>query len=199
MVRAFVAVELPDRVAAALEPALGALGGAEIRGLRPVASGAAHLTLRFLGDVPGDRIPAISEALDLAASALGPFNLRLGEPGAFPPSGPPGVLWIGLEGDTAAASLLQGAVGDALASLGYPPEERDFTPHVTLARLGRTASRPERERALDALRDVLNAHPPTGAAFTVRSVGLMRSRLSRHGAKYERLAVARLGTGAGDA
>ena len=100
-VRAFVAVELPPGVRDALSvvrPIAWTLAG--IGGLRTVEPSSAHLTLKFLGNVPvSSRVAAIEDALVDAASGSRRFRLRLGETGTFPGRGAPRVLWVGLAGD----------------------------------------------------------------------------------------------------
>ena len=194
-VRAFVSVDLPDAVRTALKPTLDALAAERIRGLRTVRAESAHITLRFLGNVPSGRLTAVAEALSAAARRVEPFQLRLGEVGSFPSSGAPSVLWIGLSDGLREARRLHEVVTDSLAALGWPAEERGFSPHITLARLAGGSSRPARR---DALR-VASSTPPQRLTFDVRSVCLMRSRLEREGARYDRLADARLGRFGGDA
>ncbi len=193
--RAFVVVELPPRVVVALEPTLSALREADLSGLLPVTSGSAHITLRFLGDVPADRLEALPEALAVDAGLFPPFQLRLGEPGAFPAKGPPGVLWVGVEGDVDAARRLYVLVDHAVKSRGHPAEDRKFAAHITVARLARNAAGLYRRRALQVLKE----SPPNKVAFEVDSIGLMTSHLSLAGARYERLATVPLGSRARDA
>ena len=194
-VRAFVAVELPQAVKIALKPTLDALAAERIRGLRTVRAESAHITLRFLGDVPSDRLVSVVEALSGAARCVRPFRLRLGDVGSFPSSGAPSVLWIGLSGGLEEAGRLYEAVTESLAALDWPAEGRRFSPHITLARLASGASRPARRGALR----VASSAPPQRLTFDVRSVCLMRSRLERAGARYDKLTDARLGRSGGDA
>jgi 2'-5' RNA ligase len=151
-----------------------------------------HITLRFLGDVPAEGLEPISEAMSRAAHAVPEFRLRLGSYGAFPPEGPPRVLWVGLNGDIAAVRRLHASLQEELSSLGHWPETRPFTPHITLARLARNAGHADRRRALQALK----ASGPGHADFEVGSLSLMASHLKTQGAnsgpRYEKLAVATL-------
>lgn len=193
--RAFVSVELPQAVKGALRPTLDALAAERIRGLRAVRAESAHITLRFLGDVPADRLADVSGALSEAARRVHPFRMRLGEVGSFPSPGAPSVLWVGLSGGLEEAGRLHEVVTESLAALDWPAEERGFLPHITLARLAGRTSRPARR---DALRVALST-PPRRLTFDVRSVCLMRSRLGREGARYDKLVDARLGRAGGDA
>lgn len=193
--RAFVSIDLPHAVRVALKPTLDALAAERIRGLRTVRAESTHITLRFLGNVSSGRLDSVARALATAARCVEPFQLRLGEVGSFPSSGAPSVLWIGLSGGLREAGRLYEAVTESLAALDWPAEERGFSPHITLARLAGGASRPARR---DALR-VASSTPPQRLTFDVLSVCLMRSRLERAGARYDKLADARLGRFGGDA
>jgi 2'-5' RNA ligase len=193
--RAFIAIGLPPDVAAALEPALGALRKADLPGLRPVATGSTHITLRFLGELSKSRLDSIAGALANVARRSRSFELDLDEVGSFPSKGPPGVLWVGLKGDVAAARRLHAVLEVALTELGHPAEKRAFSPHITLARMFRSAAVPDRMRALE----ILKASAPGPAVFAIESVNLMASELNRYGPRYQVLATAPFGARAGNA
>ena len=184
-IRAFVAVEMPPEVREALSAVVRSLDACRIGGLRTVDPASAHLTLKFLGNVPAPRVGAIEEALVDAATRSAPFRLRLGETGTFPERGAPRVLWVGLAGDTDALAALRSRTEAALEPLGFAPESRPFRPHLTLARMGDRSALADRNRA----RDALSSSPvEPGPAFRVESISLMRSILRPEGARYERLA-----------
>ncbi|WNQ10183.1 RNA 2',3'-cyclic phosphodiesterase [Paenibacillus aurantius] len=92
-----------------------------------------HITLQFLGGVPSSQIETIKEAL--AREPLGePFRLALSRLGTFGASSAPRVLWAGLQGDLPSLARLQQTVTTLMTPFGYPPEDRPFKPHITLAR-----------------------------------------------------------------
>lgn len=135
----------------ALPPAAKPPGLADLlRRLRWTPPGNGHLTLRFLGNVPAPRIPELATAL--AQVAFAPFMLAVGKAGAFPASGAPRVVWLGLARGGKECASLAGAVNAALAPLGFAPEVRPFAPHLTLARVheARSGDRPENDRPEDA-------------------------------------------------
>lgn len=183
-VRAFVAIELPPTVKETLAAVVSELKAAGIGGLRPVRPEGVHLTLKFLGDVPADRIGAIGEAAGRAASLHAPFALSLSGVGAFPGGRAPRVLWAGIAGDLERLAALQASVDDCLSELGFARERRAFNPHLTLARLRDSASREDRARALRVLE---SAQPSRSAGFVVDGVALFQSTLSPGGAVYRRL------------
>ena len=118
-----------------------------------------------------------------------PIPLGLAGAGCFPNLDRPRVLWVGIGGDTAGLARLQRDVEAQLAGLGYRPEARAFSPHLTLARMRDTAM-PEDLRRLGQAMRVL-AVPAT--AFTAESVALIRSDLRPAGAVYTTLAALTLG------
>jgi len=149
-----------------------------------------HLTLRFLGDVDPEIVPAITAQLADAARKSGRFTLTLGAVGAFPSLRQPRVLWVGLTGEIQRLRLLHSRVEGALSQVGFPPEKRPFGPHLTVGRI-RQADGPRLARGAGvAFGRVILPEPPP--AIAVESVALLRSHLKPSGVEYERLFEARL-------
>ena len=188
--RSFVAIELPSEARRRLGTLVAGLREAGVRGLRPVNPEAVHLTLKFLGDVPASQLDAVSAALEGAAAAADPFDLELRGLGGFPDLRRPRVLWVGIGGDLEALQRLYEALEESLAPLGFPPEGRAFTPHLTLARLRDGTLIEERARAAAHLTSLAWEE---GAAVPVEGVNLMRSTLRPGGAVYSRLRWVGLG------
>ena len=183
-VRLFVAVELPDAVKIELDRLVQALKAADTGGLRPVRPEGIHLTLKFLGDVESERVDAVAEALSISAAQHSPFRLELGQAGAFPNLRRPRVLWVGVDGDMEALASLQADVEGELENAGFARDNRDFHPHLTLARV-RDGSRPASvRRAAELLIDTSFAR---GADIPVESVSLMRTELRPDGAIHQRV------------
>ena len=188
-VRAFVAIELPDHVRQALHRMQGRLGSERDRSAKWVAPEGIHLTLHFFGDVAVELVPGISGALGRAAARSSPIPLCLAGAGCFPNVDRPRVLWVGLGGDTQGLARLQREVEAQLAGLGYRPEARAFSPHLTLARVRDTAMPEDLRRLGQAMRGL--AVPAT--AFAAESVALIRSDLRPTGAVYTTLTALTLG------
>jgi 2'-5' RNA ligase len=181
-VRCFVAVDVSDDVRAALARVQRRLRtGAPNADVRWVDVGGIHLTLAFLGAVADERPPEILAALARAAAGRRQIALAAREVGGFPSRRRPRVLWVGVGGEVAALARLAGAVAAALEPLGFPPEERPFHPHLTLARVRSPRGLGRLVAALEA------AGEPDLGAWTVREVVLYRSRLRPGGAVYEAL------------
>lgn len=128
MVRLFVAIEIPQQIKDDL-----ARFTKEVPGARWVPADQNHLTLRFIGDVEPNDLAAIKEVLGKLRFPRFPLELR--GVGHFPPGHrPPRVLWIGVA-ESRALLELQKEVELSLLGTGIPPDERPFSPHLTLARL----------------------------------------------------------------
>ena len=183
--RLFVAVELDEAVRAAAARAADDLRQQVRRtGLdaRWVVFDNLHLTLAFIGQIE-DR------SADSFAAALGqpfaqrPFRLRLGRCGVFPPSGPPRVIWIGLADGAEALRHLQQEVVRRLQPLGFEPERRPFSAHLTIARV-----KDVRHAGARAARAMITGLSAPDASCLITRVTLFRSHLSPKGSRYEVMA-----------
>ena len=190
-VRTFIAIELPEQVKALLarlQERLRRTGNDAVKWVDPQGI---HLTLRFLGEIPASHLPDIERALMQAAQRSEPFWLETDGVGAFPSIGRPRVIWVAVQGDVAALQRLKMAVDEALRPLRFPPEDRPFSPHLTLGRVRPSAS-PQEIRGLAAL--LRSTSWEERATFEAHAVSLMRSDLAPRGAIYTPLAVFRLGS-----
>ncbi len=191
MLRLFVAIELPDDVRASLAATMQRLrdaGAADaLRWVRPESI---HITLKFLGAVEDERVPALRTALRLGVHDAAPFDLATGALGSFGGRRNLRVVWTGVAGDTHALDSLAERVEAALTPLGFPRESRPFAAHLTLARVHDGTPPQERERIHALLATV---PPPPATVFHVDRCSLMRSRLQRGGAIYDALNIYDLG------
>jgi 2'-5' RNA ligase len=145
-----------------------------------------HLTLQFLGDILPDQVEAVADALRDACAGRAPFAFELSGAGVFPSLNRPRVVWVGVVEPSGALAALQQHVVRALAPLGFSPEERGFTPHLTIGRAARDAGRRDLA-ALGAL--VARASIGSLGRVAVDHVNLMKSDLKPDGAVYTPLAV----------
>lgn len=127
MIRLFVALELPESVRDRLALLSGGVPGA-----RWTERENFHLTLRFIGEVENGLLGEIDGALSEVSAPA--FDIVLDGIGRFGTGSRSRVLWTGVERNEALAHLNQ-KVESALVRIGLPPEERRYSPHVTLARL----------------------------------------------------------------
>ena len=132
MIRLFVAIELPVE----LKERLFAMGGG-VPGAKWVRPENLHLTLRFIGEVGEGRLGDIDAALPAVRSPA--FDLTLADTGHFSSRRASRVLWVGVE-KTETLSRLQARVEAACVGAGLEPEGRNYSAHITLARLNRAPS-----------------------------------------------------------
>jgi 2'-5' RNA ligase len=161
---------------------------AGVETLRPVASGVVwvaadnlHVTVKFLGGVDRSRLELVDAALARAVTGVAPLELAIAGLGAFPTAARARVIWAGVGGDREALGALAMRVERELTSIGFSPEDRAFSPHVTL---GRVREPRRNERLADALGR--GASEAFGRARIDR-LSLMRSDLSREGSRYTEL------------
>jgi 2'-5' RNA ligase len=189
--RTFIAIELDGTLKAALHCAQERLGGqVPARSVRWVQPDGIHLTLKFLGDTPADKVEAVKAALARAAAKVEPFHFSLVGLGAFPNTRQPRVVWVGLQEPSGALSRLQREVEVQVAPLGFPTERRAFSPHLTLGRVQQVASRTDVRQIGEAVAASL---VDTLGEMRVMCVFYIMSDLRPGGAVYTTLGEARLG------
>jgi len=188
-VRSFIAVELPAELKAELHHLEDGLKLGNQSFVKWVDPYGIHLTLKFLGNVAANRIDEIIGVMQDTTRGITSFHLDVGELGVFPNLRRVQVAWIGLKGDVEKLRLLQQRIESGLVPLGFAPESRKFTPHLTLARLRNQASPSERQR-FGGLITSTNFEAIHG--IEVDCLSLMRSQLTREGAIYSRISTVEL-------
>jgi RNA 2',3'-cyclic 3'-phosphodiesterase len=174
MPRLFVAIDLPEQVKARLSGFPPELPLATWVGIEQL-----HLTLRFIGEVDGNTAVLIKSSLSKIRFAR--FPLTLSGVGHFPPGHHPRVLWVGMQ-QCDPLIRLQQAVELALIDTAIPPEERRFSPHITLARLKDTPA--------SAVARFETKHGELSCpTFEVTEFLLYSSVLTRHGAIHTKEGV----------
>ncbi|WP_456430750.1 RNA 2',3'-cyclic phosphodiesterase [Thermosulfuriphilus sp.] len=176
MVRTFLAIPLPTSVKEVLAHLIEELKdlAADVRWVRPESI---HLTLWFFGSLEERRLGYLIEALE--REDLGDvFSLQAEGLGFFPPGGRPRVIWAGVSGDLDRLKALKEGLDRLVAPLGFRPEKRPFSPHLTLGRL-------KSNRGLASLLKRLASFKGLKTpSFEVREIVLYRSDLRPNGAYY---------------
>jgi 2'-5' RNA ligase len=93
-----------------------------------------HLTLKFVGDTPEESIEDVRGVMQKVADQMTPFKIIIQGVGCFPKIERPRVMWVGLDGEIDKLNHLVTAVHDGLDPLGFPRDEKEFHPHITMAR-----------------------------------------------------------------
>jgi RNA 2',3'-cyclic 3'-phosphodiesterase len=190
--RVFIAILAPKNIATRLALLPNAMEP-HVPLLKNVTPDNLHLTLRFLGETPPERLQDIEDAVrDSAFRNL--FTLTLDRLGAFPNDRSPRVLWVGFKPDTGLEALreLHSQLEDGLATHGFPSEGRGLSPHLTLARVRDHVTTGEKRVLGDQWRKIA-ADYHGSETFDVTEVVVMRSDLSSSGPQYSALARVPLG------
>lgn len=138
-----------------------------------------HFTLRFLGTVEEAALVSLRTGLRSAVQGTPQFNVEIAGIGGFPSRNNPRVLWAGVSVGADSMKRLAEAVENEVVRLGFKPEDKGFSPHLTL---GRIRSRFGLERVLRLVDGLVSWR---GGSMTVRSVWLMRSTLTPAGPIYD--------------
>jgi 2'-5' RNA ligase len=181
-VRLFIAIEFPEPLRRNTQ-AFARSVAKEIpdpqRQLRWVGENQLHLTLKFLGETPEEKLQPLAAALEEVAERFAPFSLGLGGLGSFGSRDHLRVIWLGMKEGSETAGKLAESVESACQELGFAPENRHFHPHITLARCKAGNCRTD----LGAL----PAHvveTPLGS-FIADHLALIKSTLTPDGPRYE--------------
>ena len=176
--RAFIAVDLPEHVRVALADAQQAFRGAsrEARWTRPEGI---HLTLKFLGEITDAQTKQVVEALT-RIGRFEPFSIEVKGFGFFPQARRPRVFWAGIAAPPALAELAS-RVESSMEIAGFAREDREFAPHLTLARFQVPRPQPELEAAVVGRSNGLLGE------FEVSGFFLFESKLSPQGAQYRKV------------
>ena len=194
MTRTFIAIELSDEARNHITRELRRLAQA-LPHLRWVDPNTLHLTLSFLGELDDEQLDQATQAtIDTAANEQ-PFTLHIGALGTFGPPRSPRVVWIGVTGNTPRLLGLQKQLTAHLAAQGFPPEDRPYAPHLTLARIKDPLSNQELttlQRLIPTTRDTHARHNKPAsteggsqdATIPVEHLSVMKSELLRDGPRY---------------
>jgi 2'-5' RNA ligase len=186
-IRAFVAVELSSAVIDRARSLIERLrpSGADVKWVEPQNM---HLTLQFLGDVPEAQTAEVCRAVNEAAKGFQPFEVSLAGAGCFPDARRPRTLWIGVQDGLEPLTRLQAAIEAVLGELGFPGEDRQFHPHLTIGRVRQGGGPAVRE-----LGQLVRQHADFDAArATIDHVTVFSSVLGKAGPTYQALGRAPL-------
>jgi 2'-5' RNA ligase len=184
--RLFVSVDLTDRLTPGVADIQQELRG--VSGLDFTDPSQAHVTLKFLGEVPEERLGAVEEAVGEAVekSGVDPFEATVEGIGAFPSREYIRVVWLGIGRGSEELTRLHEAIEARTTEMGFDPEDHDFTPHVTLARMDHAGGK-------DRVQRFLRDRDPEVGTMAVEAVRLIESDLGSGDPTYTTLAHVRLG------
>ncbi len=188
--RCFIAVTLPAPLKQSVGEMMRSLGetGADVKW---VPEQNLHLTLKFLGAIGEEKIEEMTGALRKKLSPYRPFYITIGGVGCFPGGRHPRVIWVGIQEYGPLEDIYREVEG-VMKQFGYPPEDRPFSPHLTIGRVRSGKRLAEVLKRLDELRAV------DIGEFEVKGVTFMKSELKPGGAEYSSLAEIQLEGNNGD-
>jgi RNA 2',3'-cyclic 3'-phosphodiesterase len=190
--RIFIGIDLDPEVSVRIERFLEGVEGfaPDARWMRPESL---HITLKFIGEQPPERVEAITERLRRVEGTA--FAIRCAGYGFFPTAKAPRVFWIGIHAGSQLAELAE-SIDKATSELDIPREDRPYSPHLTLARAGsgkrsgspkwRKADGPNAIFAVLEKRLAAMGELDFGA-MTAHEFILYQSQLSPSGSKYTKL------------
>lgn len=181
--RCFISVDLEDR--GFVEKVMGVqrdLMGI-CKGLKPVEPQNLHITMRFLGEIDERMVDGICEAI--GGIEFSPFEVELRGLGAFPKDGYANVIWIGIQDGRRELEGVAREIESRLMKIGIPPDERGFSPHLTIARVKSPSCRAKFKEFLSGSKGL------EFGRILVDSIRLKRSELSPKGPTYYTICEAR--------
>jgi 2'-5' RNA ligase len=187
--RIFIALDIGDAIRERIQVFMDG-----VRGFAPdarwVRAESLHVTLKFVGEQPAPAVAEIKEMLASVQSA--PVTMNFRGTGFFPTPKSARVFWVGVESGPELAQLAA-KVDQATSQLGVPREEHSFSPHLTLARGGKSGA-PHRQKgdrpnpAFARLQERLAGMPtPEFGTMTAREYYLYESKLLPGGAQYTKI------------
>jgi len=181
LLRAFIAVEIPQEIHKAIGNETAPLRAALNKSLvRWVPTENMHLTLKFLGDTSPVNVDLLAQMLSVEAGQHPAFEIQFRGLGVFPNPKRPHVIWIGIQAPEELAALQRG-IEAAADKLGYPPEKRSFSPHLTIGRVKQNINSGGMQKVRAALEGIKVG---TLGAAPVNAVHLFKSDLKPSGAVY---------------
>jgi 2'-5' RNA ligase len=174
--RLFVSADL-DGLAEQVSEVQSLFDGAS--GLRVTDPEQAHITLKFLGDTDPDRLDELTDALDGAVddAGVGPFEAEIGGLGVFPHLDYISVVWVGVRGGSRQLTTLHRSIEEATTALGFDPEDHEFTPHATVARMDHADGK-------ELVQKVVENRDPDLGTIRFDEIRLTESQLTEGGPEY---------------
>jgi len=186
-IRCFISVKLPDEVRRSMADLI-----AELKKAGPdvswVPAGNIHLTLKFLGNTNDSLIPMIKERITKKLSHYNAFYIKIVGVGCFPSEKRPRVLWIGIERSDLLNSIQKDMEAE-VEELGFAPEDRPFSPHLTFGRVR------SQKGIAEMLRRFTEFRTADFGLVEVKSIHIMKSDLKPTGAEHTSIAEIPIGRG----
>jgi 2'-5' RNA ligase len=143
-----------------------------------------HITLKFFGELEESKTLKIAEVIQ--RMAFKPFKLNFKGVGVFPALSRPSVIWAGVTGDVSEMLKVFSDLEKELKALGFEPERRPFSPHITLCRVRSGKNRSLLATAINGMEN------ESFGELEVKTIKLKKSILTRSGPIYNTIAESRV-------
>jgi 2'-5' RNA ligase len=181
--RIFIAAEFSEEIIHTLSAIVHQCWPALTPQIHWVAAQQYHLTLKFIGDYPLDKIPIVQQQCRNLFLPPLKLPLTLCGFGVFPTLQKPTILWAGFH-NAKSLIALQKQLDNTLQMLGILPEQRPFKPHLTLARIKHSFSA---EQLTELLAPIQSKGNILCLQTQIQQITLYESILSRQGPIYKRI------------
>ncbi len=177
--RVFIAIDLLPEIKKAIGTVIERLKAVKAP-VKWVEEENLHITLKFLGEIPEDKLKRLEETVKRTVEAFKPFQVSFEGGGVFPNEKRPRVIWIGTkEGNKEIASLAK-KLEENLAANGLgKKEEREFNSHVTIGRVKTPGNLAPLMEKITEVRGL------NFGKETVEGVAIMQSTLTPKGPIYK--------------
>jgi len=174
--RTFIAIELPDNIKKEIEQLQAPLKktGAFVSWVKPANI---HVTLKFLGEVPEDKINEVFSATEKALEGAKKFTMSLKGTGVFPNLRRPRVIWVGSGSGEEELSHMANRIEEEMEKIGFPKEKRKFSAHFTIGRV-------KSPKNIEKLMELVESSDFQTEKIEVNEVVVMKSQLHPAGAIY---------------
>ena len=183
--RLFIATSLTPDILQEIDSLLQELSNSvERKIVKWVKSSSIHITLKFLGDTPSEKVPDIQKAMDEVTRKFSPFPVSIEGLGCYPNRNRPRVIWIGVVEETGTLLALHEQLERGIVALGFSKEKRAFHPHLTLGRVRRRTQNAD----IKSLSRYLNDLPDLAiGSQDFDNISLIKSDLQPAGPVYTKL------------
>ncbi len=140
-----------------------------------------HMTLKFLGEIQPQKLKSIQNIFPSLFQNFSRFDVAITRLGAFPNAQKPRVIWAGITQNAELLTEIAAQLENALGKLGFPKEDKKFSPHMTLGRVRSFKNIEKLSESIDAYQKFLPITEP------IETIVLFKSTLASQGSIYEHL------------